>query len=255
MEVSQPKNRTHPLSTLMRIIPRVCSFLLPGFNQKRLLKTKHRCFITLRNRQKPLCLHIAECFGHWRNKKHSSHAGMTNRGMTNGCFRAGESVITESSSPTMRQMGKKLTRNMLRDALSLSQNWNCGNKYKRGLYICEYIHIIYIIYIYIYYVYINTNRHSWKQNAPFWLEKKKSFARQNNKQKVSGVYVFIHIYIYTYIHIKSYEWMNQTFPVSSRRSKFVQRLTLNKYIFFFNPHEWVVLLHHGHRDVCHIHII
>ena len=161
-------------------------------------------------------------------KKHSSHAGMTN-----GCFRAGESVITESSSPTMRQMWKKLTRNMLRDALSLSQNWNCGNKYKRGLYICEYIHIIYIIYIY--YVYINTNRHSWKQNAPFWLEKKNSFARQNNKQKVSGVYVFIHIYIYTYIHIKSYEWMNQTFPVSSRRSKFVQRLTLNKYIFFLTP--------------------
>ena len=178
-------------------------FLITRLQPEKIAKNKTSRTITLRNRQKPLCLHIAECFGHWRNKKHSSHAGMTN-----GCFRAGESVITESSSPTMRQMGKKLTRNMLRDALSLSQNWNCGNKYKRGLYICEYIHIIYIIYIYILCIY-KYKQTLLETECPFLIGKKNSFARQNNKQKVSGVYVFIHIYIYIPIYISNHmnEWI------------------------------------------------
>ena len=218
-------------------------FYYQASTRKDCKKTKHRCFITLRNRQKPLCLHIAECFGHWRNKKHSSHAGMTN-----GCFRAGESVITESSSPTMRQMGKKLTRNMLRDALSLSQNWNCGQEVQEGaiyiyMYICEYIHIIciYHIYIYIYilcvYIYIYFYKQTLLETeCPFLTGKKSFFARQNNKQKgFRCLCIYSYIYIYTYIHIKSYEWINQTFPVSSSRSKFVQRFTLNKYIFFLTP--------------------
>lgn len=92
--------------------------------------------ITLRNRENLSVFTLRNVLATEKTERHSSHAGMTN-----GCFRAGEFVITESSSPNVRQMGKKLTRNMLRDALSLSQNWNCGNKYKKGLCICIYIYI------------------------------------------------------------------------------------------------------------------
>ena len=189
----------------MRIIPRVCSFLLPGFNQKRLQKNKTSRTITLRNRQKPLCLHIAECFGHWRNQKTLQSCG-NDQWMFQSRRIRHHGIIISHNEANVKKTHKKYAswRTITIPKLELWQQVQ-----ERAIYM--WIYSYYIHNIYIYYVYINTNRHSWKQNAPFWLEKKNSFARQNNKQKVSGVYVFIHIYIYLYTY--QIIWMNESnFP-------------------------------------------
>ena len=143
------KNRTHPLSTLCEDHTKGLQFFIAR------LKTRKDC---------PKNKNIANP-SPWETVRNLSVFTLRNVLATEETKNtpvmrewpmhvAGESVITESSSPTMRQMGKKLTRNMLRDALSLSQNWNCGNKYKRGLYICEYSYYIHNIYIYTYIMYI-----------------------------------------------------------------------------------------------------